>query len=155
MGDCYRYSASYEYYFECNGTNSVIVYQFTDGSCNTEDQSAYYSYTYDDSSDTSGIFQCDQQESCKAAILRYYYDDDCNGESYYDYPFITTECYSSSTTSYELGCDGDTLSVASYSSSDDCKGDATTASLTFDSSYSESFTGCYKVCHVFLFYFDF
>ena len=156
-GSCYSYSSSYTYLFECDGTDALTFYQFTDDSCGTSSASAALEYTYtsDDliynssngSVSSAGLFKCDQPAPCIAATLRYYYDEDCSGDSYLDSPFVLGECYQSSGFSYTISCEGDELTIESYTSSGVCSGSSSSTTVAYDDAYSDSVTGCYEVWH--------
>ena len=150
---CYQYSLGYQYYFECNGTDAVILYSYTDGSCGTNAAEPNIKIRYDEDSDSTDLFQCDQGEACEYAILRTYSGGDCSGDSYLDGPLIVGQCYTSSSTSFEMLCLGDgLLQTVVYSSSGDCTGAATSVTVDY-SDYSDS-SICYEVCIV-VFNFDF
>ena len=145
---CYEYSSAYQYYFECNGTDALIFYTYSDGSCGTDSGDAWLKIRYEEDSDSTDLFQCDQGEACQYAILRYYSDGDCSGDTFTDGPLIVGQCYEGSSTSYELLCLGDDLlQYVQYSSSGDCTGVATTVTVDY-SDYSDSSSYCYEVCSV-------
>ena len=148
---CYQYSSSYQYFFECNGTDAIILYQYTDNSCGAESPSYHVRHTYSEDSDSSNLFQCDQGTACDSAILRYYYDSDCSGDSYIDVPYIIGQCYTSSSSSFQVHCPGDDLlTIVTYSSSGDCTGTSLSATVDYEE-YSDSVSGCYnyEVCSLF------
>ena len=144
---CYQYSTSYQYLFECNTTNSMVFSQYSDGSCGETDAESIYSVTYWESSDTYDLFQCDQDAACDYAVLRYYADEDCSGDSYWDRSlWVTGQCYPSShdSTSQIISCGPDTITVEAFSTATDCTGSSTTITSSYEE-YSASITGCYQV----------
>ena len=141
---CYQYSSSYQYYFECNGTDSISWYDYTDGSCGETDETIYATYTYSGTSST--LWQCDQSSACDYFVLRYYSDAECSGDSYYDSPYISGQCYEiSSASSYMYSCSGSKFTWEVFSSSD-CSGSSSSTSFTINDAYNDNFSGCYMVC---------
>ena len=151
---CYQYSTSYQYLFECNTTDSLVLSQFSDGSCGETDADPWYSITYWESSDTTDLFQCDQSAACDYAILRYYTDDECSGDTYSDGPFVTGQCYEGSSTSFEVSCGTDKLTVKSYTTAGDCTGSSVSATVNY-ASYNDDISGCYMVKFFILFFYFF
>ena len=141
---CYQYSSTYQYLYQCNTTDSMVLLQYTGGTCGETDADAFYSVTYKESSDTSDIFQCDQSGQCNYAILRYYTDEDCSGDTYLDGPFVTGQCYTSSATSFQVSCGTDTLTVETYLTAGNCTGSSVSSTINY-ADYSEGRTGCYQV----------
>ena len=139
---CYQYSTTYQYLLECNTTDSLILSQYTDGSCGETDADPYVEIAYWEISDTTNLWQCDQSAPCDYAILRYYTDEDCSGDTYSDDPFITGQCYSDTSTSFEVSCSSDTLTVKTYTSQGDCTGSSVSVTVDY-ADYNDDVTGCY------------
>ena len=122
----------------------MIFYGYTNGSCGTGAQPDNI-IVFNESSDTSDFFQCDQSAACDYAVIRNYFDEDCTGDSYFDVPWIVGQCYSGVSTSLEYECAGDSIfTVISYSSETDCTGGSASANIDYDD-YSETQSGCYEV----------
>ena len=145
---CYQFSTSFQYLFKCNTTDSMVFTQYSDGSCGETDAESIYSVTYWESTDTYDLFQCDQDTACDYVILRYYEDEDCSGDSYWDNPFVTGQCYSSSSTSFTMSCGAVTLTIETYTTATDCTGSSVTSTSNYEE-YTESITGCYQVAFEF------
>lgn len=151
VGVCYQYSGSLQRYFECNGTNTIAQMDFTDGSCGTSDAtpdtSFSYMYTTEDSS--LSVFNCGSSLACSYLILRYFYDDYCRGESYFDSPIITNQRYRCSFqgSSSMYSCSGNTY-TCDYYTSHDCSGTPTSTSTTINDECNDDIdgSGCYTVC---------
>ena len=143
-GVCYNLYTS-QYYFECNGTDKLSFYIYSDGSCGTNSASPSFVITYDESSDTADLFECDNDDPCEYIILRYYDDEDCSGDSYADGGLIPGVCYSLSSTSYGVACKGSELTVVTFTDEDDCTGDAVASTIDYED-YNDDFSGCYEVC---------
>ena len=143
-GVCYNFFST-QYYVECNGTDKLSFYQFSDGSCGTNSASPSYVITYDESSDTEDLFECDNDDPCEYIIVRYYDDEDCSGDSIADGPLIPGVCYESSTSSYGIVCEGSELTVVTFPDEGDCTGDAVASTIDYED-YSDDLDGCYEVC---------
>ena len=150
---CYQFSTSFQYLFVCNGTDSITFYSYTDGSCGDTDSTAWTTSTYDESSDTTDLFACDQSSACDTAIIRYYADEECTGDSYFDTPYISGQCYSGSSTSSEVSCSGDKFTIKTYTGAGDCTGSSVSVTVNY-ADYSDTYAGCWAVKY-FLFFFFF
>ena len=63
---CYQYSASYQYLYVCNETDSITLYQYINNSCGQGGdpyEIITYNNTYQDSDDLLYTFQCDQSQA--------------------------------------------------------------------------------------------
>ena len=148
---CYQYSYSYQYLFSCNGTDQITWYQYTDNSCGTDESDPWIAITYDESSDTSDLFQCDQSQACDYAIVRIYDDEDCSNDTYSDGPVVTSQCYTGTSYSYKVSCTGvNELTVQTFTDEGNCTGSSQIVTTDYDT-YSESVAGCYEVCMIYLY----
>ena len=147
VNQCYQYSPPYQVMYECNGTDQMISYHYTDGSCGTSDPQHDTVSIYDESSDTTDLFKCDQVEPCDYAIIRYYVDEDCeDDDSYFDLARILHECYAGDTTSLMFSCSsGNVLTLREFSDENDCTGSYQTINYDYDEE-TDGIEGCYEVC---------
>ena len=141
---CYQYSSTYQYYFECDGTDSLTFYGFNDGSCGTSNPNPDSEITYNqDDVNNSISFNCDESENCPYGLIRYYSDEDCTGDSYVETPFIFGQCYSGTIVSYDYACNGSIFTLTTYSDGN-CETESSSTSFDYDD-YSDSLSGCYEV----------
>ena len=140
---CYQQSSTSQYLYQCSGTNSVVSFHFTDGSCGENEAVPSDSTTYNNT--YSSLFNCAASSACDYMILKYYYNDDCTG-TYIDSSSITGECYNRTTSSTKYGCSGDNYMATEYPF-DDCTGNPIlSVNLTIDDDYNDNLNGCYDVC---------
>ena len=147
IGVCYTNSATSQYLAKCNGTNTAILEQFSDGSCGTSSSNPSSITAYNESSDTSDFFACDKDYACGHAIVRYYSDEHCSGDLYTDLYYIVDECYEmSSTSSFLYYCTDSSIIINAYDQAG-CTGNVQVAGIDYES-YNDDLTGCYDVCNM-------
>ena len=132
---CWRFNNGYTYYYECDGTDSITVYQFSDQSCGTSDPTpdSQVTYSKDDANNTN-YFSCSESASCSYGVVTIYDDDDCTGDSYYQVVYVTDQCaYGSSSSSIDFECSGSVLTTTTYSDGN-CDSFSSSYSTDYDSS---------------------
>ena len=144
---CYAYGASQQVVFICDGTDSITSYYYTDGSCSNDGSGNPYTVeTSDESSDTFGLFQCDQSVACDYATIRGYSNGDCTGDSYVDTPYIINQCYyTDEAVSFIYRCLGNNVFETTAFTSGDCSGDGISTSVDYSDLGTTEY--CAEVCH--------
>ena len=143
-GVCYQESADVHYFLECNGTDAMNIYVFTNTTCNADVTDSAFVVTYKEADDDSDLLECGKEEACNYTIIRNFDNETCDGDSYFDNPYITQECYTS-TDSYRLGCHGITLEIETFPNSRDCTGSSEIVQAKYDANFTSVFDACETV----------
>ena len=113
---CIPYSSTFDYWFECNGTDKMVfkAYVDTGGECGAvDDPWSIISY---DLTDIGDIAQCGNEQPCD-----YYGVMHCDGYLIYG-PVIVDQCYSGDSTSVEYSCQGNYFQTRTWTENGECEG---------------------------------
>lgn len=146
---CYQVDVNTQELYECNSDNSITLFNFTDGSCGTQNPTPSSAITFDASAGASIGFKCDQSTACGYFTVYYYQDENCLGDSSLataeSATAITGQCYSTSTSSSEMyTCSGNEETFEIYDNSD-CSGSASSSGTINYEERTDSEVGCYEV----------
>jgi hypothetical protein len=128
---------TYDYYYSCNGSETMMFETYSSGDCGTTDGMPSLSVTLDlTSSVYSGLAECGSGSSCA------YFATSCS-----DTWYLTTlvdVCMASTSTSTMFSCSDSSLTTTAYTGATDCSGSS--SSSTVDYSSNSLYSDCTFMC---------
>ena len=136
---CYYLNETASFEYTCVSDDQMIVSVYDDTTCNGN-------VIFQDSTNDTSTFTCDQSEAC-SSVTFYYYLGNCTGSlASFPFTYFTDVCYYGSSASISYSCDYGEYTTYSYYQYGNCTGLYTNVTVSdFDVTIGGS---CAVVCFI-------